>query len=103
MLTGKDWTEAEGAPGVEFSHECMAAQVHHCVHGIIDGGVVEGKVCDADAIIDTATWGEGKVHYQLPLPGVPLGDSAKRADHEVGEGGEVKGPAVWLVAHSLVR
>ena len=84
VLTGKDWTEAEGAPDVKFGHECMAAQVHHRVHGIIDGGIAEGKVCDADAIIDTAAWGEGEVHYQPPLPGAPLGDSAKRADHEVG-------------------
>ena len=84
VLTGKDWTEAEGAPDVKFGHECMAAQVHHRVHGIIDGGIAEGKVCDADTIVDTTAWGEGEVHYQPPLPGAPLGDSAKRADHEVG-------------------
>ena len=46
VLTGKDWTEPEGTPDVQFGHMCVAFQVHHRVHGMIDGGVTEQEVCN---------------------------------------------------------
>lgn len=37
MIAGEDWAQVECTSYIELGHECLVADEHHCIHGIVYG------------------------------------------------------------------
>ena len=68
MVCGVHGAQPEGTFDVYLSHLCLLSHAHDGVDGIIHCGVAELEVSIVDAIVNTATWGKGKVHDEMPFP-----------------------------------